>query len=659
MNDKIYKSFYLFLLNLGIVSLVLFVLHKLSLLRVDLIFNESWLFAILIFSFTFCIAVKDKLNRSRYLTNRNIETIFEVSPYFFLSILIILAVNQFLKLDFLISRNFHIVVLGIAFGFLAFYRNRDRIENELEDEKKKEEEKERDRANDFEYKFPRINRIWGIRSIVKWMYKEGWSFSIPFAIITLIFIGIKIGMPLIYNGSYIDEYNHIFSGIEFFKTGNFPELGGYKVYKIGAVVSFLEGLFLDSLGNSLFVAKLLPLIIGIGSFFLVYKISREIKMSKKYLILILLIYSLSPWIIFNHFYIRIYSVIEFFSLLLIYTFLLLIKRICLNGHKTKLINPKTGYLIYLSIIIVLFNFLFNRDIGFYITLLIFLISLLFIILTNIDLISRKFVIITIFVIIILSLLFIKQISFLLFGNLTTTSNLNPSYYKFFLNLNLPLFLFFIFSIIGFKSLNKPQLYLLFVGLCLFFVHIFSSKDLQIIRAILYFLPIFYLVSIFNLNRLKIKSLELPLILIVLLSIVSNYPPTYLNGPYIPLEIEYMSGDIYDFAKLNCVNSIIITNNDPGVLIFNGIVPDYKIHSNLENSENYIFYDEKTSRYYDIYTKIPAITKTDELIELTGKVCYIERRQVSITWVSEDMRKYIDSNFKVIKEFQGQKLFIRY
>jgi len=208
MNDKIYKSFYLFLLNLGIVSLVLFALHKLSLLRVDLIFNESWLFAILIFSFTFCIAVKDKLNRSGYLTNRNIETIFEVSPYFFLSILVILAVNQFLKLDFLTSRNFHIVVLGIAFGFLAFYKNRDQIENDLESEKRKEQLEEGRREDEFDYKFPRINRIWGLRRIVKWMYVEGWWYVLALIVILTIFTLIKLPyFGVSFTGENILKYN--------------------------------------------------------------------------------------------------------------------------------------------------------------------------------------------------------------------------------------------------------------------------------------------------------------------------------------------------------------------------------------------------------------------------------------------------------------------
>jgi hypothetical protein len=321
MNDKVYKSFYLFLLNLGIVSLVLFVLHKLSLLRVDLIFNESWLFAILIFSFTFCIAVKDKLNRSRYLTNRNIETIFEVSPYFFLSILIILAVNQFLKLDFLISRNFHIVVLGIAFGFLAFYRNRDRIENELEDEKKKEEEKERDRANDFEYKFPGINRIWGIRSIVKWMYKEGWGYSL--GLIAIVVLASFLYFYGIGNyGFQGDEYYHAKVANEYFRTGKLFSLGNQS-YTRSTLTSLLPIAsryafnFLHINATIEFIYRFPIVLFAIFNVIIVYLISK-IYLSKKYSLIVTLLYVTEIWFIYFAKYLRFYALSLFFILLILF-----------------------------------------------------------------------------------------------------------------------------------------------------------------------------------------------------------------------------------------------------------------------------------------------------------------------------------------------------
>ena len=135
--DSIYYAAYLLFLNLGVISLLLFVLNNLTSLRFDFILSSAWFFSIGIFSLMISVVCKAKVDLARYRQNQLIESIFEISPYFFLSVLIILAVNQFLKLEFIISRNLHLAVLGIAFGFLAFYKNRDKVERDLENEKLK------------------------------------------------------------------------------------------------------------------------------------------------------------------------------------------------------------------------------------------------------------------------------------------------------------------------------------------------------------------------------------------------------------------------------------------------------------------------------------------------------------------------------------------
>src|SRR3989344_6348353 len=103
--DSIYYAAYLLFLNLGVISLLLFVLNNLTSLRFDFILSSAWFFSIGIFSLMISVVCKAKVDLARYRQNQLIESIFEISPYFFLSVLIILAVNQFLKLEFIISRN--------------------------------------------------------------------------------------------------------------------------------------------------------------------------------------------------------------------------------------------------------------------------------------------------------------------------------------------------------------------------------------------------------------------------------------------------------------------------------------------------------------------------------------------------------------------------
>jgi hypothetical protein len=60
---------------------------------------------------------------------------------------------------------------------LSFYLDRDKInkaEEEIEDEIKEEEK----RKNEFSKKYPKLNNIPFLRWIFRWMYGEGWSYSL-------------------------------------------------------------------------------------------------------------------------------------------------------------------------------------------------------------------------------------------------------------------------------------------------------------------------------------------------------------------------------------------------------------------------------------------------------------------------------------------------
>ena len=201
-KEHTYKFGYIFFLNLAIISLLLFILSQFDLIVLWKFLSQTILFSALIISIGASILCKSKFNESYHIHSKSLSSFFHVTPYFFLAVLIILAINQFFKLEVITLRNVHLTVLGIFFGFFAFYSNRNRIEHELESEKQKEEEEEKERGEEFEYRFPRINSIWGLRSIVKWMYKEGWAYFLGLILIFL-FLNHYPHMTQL----FIDNYN--------------------------------------------------------------------------------------------------------------------------------------------------------------------------------------------------------------------------------------------------------------------------------------------------------------------------------------------------------------------------------------------------------------------------------------------------------------------
>ncbi len=143
--------------------------------------------------------------------------------HFFLLSLIVIAVNQFLKRQIIIDNLFYISVLSIGFGFLTFYANRDRVEKEIEDEKEKEGEAEKKREEEFEGKFPRINKIWGLRSVVRWMYREGWWYVIILLAILIIFTAIKVPyFDLNFTGEHTMKYNSYVEPAKYMAEQNNP-----------------------------------------------------------------------------------------------------------------------------------------------------------------------------------------------------------------------------------------------------------------------------------------------------------------------------------------------------------------------------------------------------------------------------------------------------
>lgn len=215
--------------NIFIAGILLLILHHFTSLIVSIWIDISLLSIITFasgFAWFFIFIQKDE----EYFKTKT-ETYFRK---FFLAGLLIITIgsltfdfienNQVLSsvVSFITSIQFYLVLLTIGSGFFTFYFNRDKLED-IEKEKDQEVIAEKKREMDFAGKYPLINRMWGVRWIGKWMYKEGIFYSL-----LLIFI-YAYGSFLIFHNLetpefYHDEWWHV-SIITSLQNG-----GGFKLW---------------------------------------------------------------------------------------------------------------------------------------------------------------------------------------------------------------------------------------------------------------------------------------------------------------------------------------------------------------------------------------------------------------------------------------------
>jgi hypothetical protein len=637
-KKNILHGSYLFFLNLAILSIILFLFNQFSILDISLILSHNLLFVIGILSLLISLTCKYNfgiLTKKQYPT---INSLFETSKYFFLAILLVVGINQFLKLEFLTAKLFQLTILGIFFGFITFYKDKDKVEKELKTDKEKELKTEEKRKKEFPNKFPRINKIPVLRGIVKWMYLLGWKISVPLILIISSFLLIRFGMPLIFNGSYLDEYFHIFSGIDFFKTGNFSEIYLGELYLRGFYISFLEGLFLLIFPIKIYFAKLLPVFFGIINFILYYKILRKIILKKDNLLFSLIFFTIFPLIIFNHFYIRMFIFYEFALLLISW----IILRLEIDGKKGNLFQ------IIVLLCINIF-FIFAGELEGYPFLLFTFVFLLY--LTSKKLvIEKKFILLVLISLVSLAILIFlltntDLLSQYLSQAITYGAGQENNYFNFFFIQNSIITLLFFLSIfIGIINSKFKGFFL--SALILFLFHFFISDSLKVIRGILYFIPLFILVATLSLDYFK-KNKKYFLVLLILICVFFNFIIYFTPTPNIPNEINYMDfNEAYSFASSNCVGKESYgLIHDPYISLFYEFNYTKLFYINPSLSENLKYYGKNGTNYL-VYGDILVDTNSknfEDILNNGEDFCMI---------ISPEMRhsrRYItESNFNQLK-----------
>ncbi len=268
MNSHLNKIGYLLFLNLSIISGILIALNLFGIIDTKFIASNNTFSAFLIIFLTGMIFCKYNLDEHYHRYNSFARSIVDSSQYFFISLLILIAANQFLKLDILSNRILMLTATAIGFGFLTFYKNRDGVEKEIEEEKQKEEDEEKQRYHDFEYKFQNINRIPILRNIVRWMYKEGWFYSVGLILIFLIGIILyshNLGEQYMWTDevySFISAQMIIEKGIPLFDSGFLYNSALFYHYLLAAVIFIF--------GSEQFYGRFINIFFNIGTSLLIY-----------------------------------------------------------------------------------------------------------------------------------------------------------------------------------------------------------------------------------------------------------------------------------------------------------------------------------------------------------------------------------------------------
>lgn len=486
----------------------------------------------------------------------------------------------------------------------------------------------------------------------KWLYYAG------LLLILVLNLFLYATILMINDYSLIDEYNHIISGVEFFDETPIEDIFNGDFYRRGFLMTFLVGLSL-MINKSLLLAKIVPVVLGLINLVLFWIITKKI-LSRFYIIFALLFYSIYPWVIFNHIYIRHYVIIELFLFILIIVLFKIFKLIKNKQYNFDLIL----YFLLLSLLNVIYYFT-QADITKYVipgfTILFF----------TIYLICKKYYrylyVIIPFIIYLFLLIYsyFNIIDFKFLSSSTGNSHIAKSdlfivffYYLFFLSMP-----FILYSTLLSKrrATFRDIFYLTTLGFFLAITFILTSS--QTIRGTSFLIPLIILFSVAFISRFSVlkkgRLMSLILLSLILLSILAQYPKGFISHPYIPHEINYIDYNkshefIYNIPRDDI---LIISILPAGISSFHNIEPDYILRDNEASFNNPPLkyqYKMKKSSFYSVfsgdYTDIDYITNTDDFINIIDKnrdktIYIISLDFVFLRWLSEDAQYIIDKVFR--------------
>lgn len=484
---------------------------------------------------------------------------------------------------------------------------------------------------------------------------------LPIVIILIFFIFIKLVFIFKGSGSYIDEYLNIISGEHLWQTGSFADFIPNIKYVRGGIISIMSG-FVNYLGiQNINYLKIIPAFLGVINFCLLYLLARKY-LSSSYVYILLLGYTLSSQVIFNHYYIRFFVFYEFIFLLLSYFFL------------TMEVKNNVCKKLFIILFVIASSIPATLDLGIYFCIFPALLTLFLIYIYNPELIKLKIAKYKRFLIllIILTLGSIAvnaplRVWMLFFDTLATPPKFGLNYIWFFLEVNLPITITFVFGIISVarhKLNNKEKVVFYYVIsiFILFTLHILSSKNIQVIRGIYYFIPIYFLFSLIGISTINNRLIKFGMVCIFFICIINSYPLDFLKHPYIPYEVNYVDNNAFVSAKKLCVNSsLIISSGRPEIMKFQGLHLDAfyfgRFHSIIPSDtipefEKMITVENGELKYYLTGTRILTNIKDLESFTKNRSYCFLDGFGLPNAWTGDEMTKYLrDTSSETYEDFK--------
>jgi hypothetical protein len=274
-------------------------------------------------------------------THKNIN---QFIGYFFILMLLLIVLGEFFSPSWLKQFQSLIIILAVISGGLTFWLNGEKVEKEIEEENDQEKKEEDERKLNFSEKFPRVNKFPVVRSLIKWMYKEGWWYSLGLFLIVALGFVLRV-WDLTILDPYTDEYYHILAAKEYF---DFGFLGYMRAKFVTYSVIFFYWLIKpSSLYEFIFWGRIPGVIFGAFTIIFIYFLSKRI--SKRTGLISSFLLATSPWAIGISRNIREYAFYPFFIIL----FLFLLEYI-----NSLISQKKKNYLKITLFIIFLFLFLF-------------------------------------------------------------------------------------------------------------------------------------------------------------------------------------------------------------------------------------------------------------------------------------------------------------
>ncbi|KAF5423986.1 MAG: 4-amino-4-deoxy-L-arabinose transferase [Candidatus Methanocomedens sp.] len=218
----------------------------------------------------------------------------QVVSHAFLGMLLIVVLQSVIPQPPLEWAKTPVMIAAVVLGVVTFYLNRDKL-GEIEEEARQEEIEEKRREMEFAGKYPRINRVWGVKRVVKWMYKEGWWYSGVLLGILLIggFLRLwNLGKLSLWGDEgtvYIAAKNILLSGIPYLETGPFYSRDYPHLYITAASLAII--------GKNEFALRLPSAIFGVFLIFIIYFLTKKVLVNKQTALLAAGIIATHPWMV--------------------------------------------------------------------------------------------------------------------------------------------------------------------------------------------------------------------------------------------------------------------------------------------------------------------------------------------------------------------------